>query len=351
MHYRKRRPAAGFNRQVASRTLAWLALAISLSAGVQAAAETVASETPTEAASRIPLWPDGLAPADVALADAQRIVERSRDPSLPDRAMTRISQPYLVVYRPASPNGAALLVTPGGGYARVVLDKEGSALVPAFVDHGGYTLFVLRYRLPGEGHPQAADVPLADAQRAMRLVRAHAAEFAIDPRRIGVMGFSAGGHVAASLATRFDESVYPAVDDSDALSARPDLQLLIYPVIGMDPSIAHPGSRTQLLGNHPDAAQESRYSPQRHVGRQTPPAFLLHAQDDEVVPVANTQAYLQALLQAQVPVEAHIFPVGGHGFGVRGIADSPLRAWPRLAMDWMQWQFQQNTKTDTGAAR
>lgn len=341
----------GNSRRGSSTSAAWLmfgllGFATHMHASAPRAAETAASESPAEAASRIPLWPNGLAPGDVALPNPQHIVERSSDPALPDRAMTRISEPYMVVYRPPRPNGAALLVTPGGGYARVVLDKEGSALVPAFVERGGYTLFVLRYRLPGEGHPHAADVPLADAQRAMRLIRARAVEFDVDPQRIGVMGFSAGGHVAASLATRFDERAYAPLDDADALSARPDLQLLIYPVIGMEPPIAHAGSRTQLLGAHPDPAQVRRYSPQQHVHRQTPAAFLLHAQDDDVVPVANTQVYLQALLDAQVPVQAHVFPVGGHGFGVRGIADSTLAAWPQLAMDWMQWQFQ-NTQTST----
>lgn len=158
---------------------------------------------------------------DTALPQPQRIVERSSEAAVPDRYIQSISAPYMVVYRPARPNGTALLVTPGGGYQRIVLDNEGTSLVPGFVDQAGITLFVLRYRLPGEGHPNGADVPLADAQRALRLIRANAARYGIDAQRVGVMGFSAGGHVAASLGTRYAAQVYPAVDRADTLSARP----------------------------------------------------------------------------------------------------------------------------------
>ncbi|MBS7456905.1 alpha/beta hydrolase [Coralloluteibacterium stylophorae] len=303
------------------------------------AQERPAHETAAERASRIELWPGGLAPGDVALADAPRIVERSADPALPDRAITRVGEPYLVVYRPQRPDGSALLVTPGGGYARVVLDKEGSALVPDFVEEAGVTLFVLRYRLPGEGHPDRRDVPLADAQRAMRLIRARAADYGVDPRRVGVMGFSAGGHVAASLATRFDAQVYPQVDAADAQSARPDLQILVYPVIDMGPEIAHPGSRDNLLDASPSPSIVHAYSAQNGVRADAPPAFLLHAQDDEVVPAANSLVYAQALLAEDVSTELHLFPRGGHGFGVRGTDGLTVAAWPRLAVAWMRWQY------------
>ncbi|WCE05798.1 alpha/beta hydrolase [Pseudoxanthomonas sp. JBR18] len=296
-------------------------------------------ETPAEQASRLMLWPGRLAPGDTALAGAEHIVERSADPAMPDRYIDRVSHPYLVVYRPARPDGSALLVVPGGGYQRVVLDKEGSALVPDLVTRGGVTLFVLRYRLPAEGHPDPREVPLADAQRAIRLIRAHAAEYGVDPHKVGVMGFSAGGHVAASLATRFDARVYPRVDAADALSARPDLQLLVYPVIDLGPLIAHPGSRQRLLGAHPDPASMRAYSAQNTVTAASPPAFLLHAQDDDVVPVANTLVYAQALLAHGVSTELHVFPQGGHGFGVRGTTGLTVAAWPRLALDWMRWQY------------
>ncbi|MCD0246289.1 alpha/beta hydrolase [Xanthomonas melonis] len=299
------------------------------------AAETASADTAAEQASRIALWPAGVAPGDTALTQPQRIVERSSDAAHPDRYIQAISQPYLVVYRPKRPNGTALLVTPGGGYQRIVLDNEGSMLAPSFVDTAGITLFVLRYRLPGEGHPDAADVPLADAQRALRLIRANAARYGIDAQRVGVMGFSAGGHVAASLGTRYAAQVYPAQDAADALSARPDFQLLIYPVIDMDSANAHPGSRERLLGRTPGQAQVRAYSPQLHVDARTPPAFLLHAQDDAVVPVRNSLLMYDALLHAGVASELHVFPQGGHGFGTGRIAGLTLAAWPQLAQAWM----------------
>ncbi|WP_434026851.1 alpha/beta hydrolase [[Pseudomonas] boreopolis] len=337
---RGRRPAGRLALALLFFAPAWPALA----------QPAVSADTAAEAASRIELWPGGLAPGDAPLAMPQRILERSADPALPDRYIEGVARPYLVVYRPARPNGTALLVAPGGGYQRIVLDKEGSALVPAFAEAGGITLFVLRYRLPGEGHPQGRDVPLADAQRAIRLIRARAAAFGIDPHRVGVMGFSAGGHVAASLGTRFDERSYPVQDAADRLSARPDFQLLVYPVIDMGQAsrcaaaageceasapIAHPGSRRHLLGDAPDAGTVRRYSLQNRVDARTPPTFLVHAQDDAVVPVENSLLFYDALRRAGVPAEMHLFPRGGHGFGTRGTAGLTTAAWPRLALAWI----------------
>lgn len=331
----------------------WMAGALLALAWPLAAQPRPSADTAAEAASRIALWPGGLAPGDTPPAAPQRILERSADPALPDRYIEGVAQPYLVVYRPARPNGTALLVLPGGGYQRIVLDKEGAVLVPAFAEAGGITLFVLRYRLPGEGHPHGRDVPLADAQRAIRLIRARAGAFGVDPRRVGVLGFSAGGHVAASLATRFEERAYPARDAADRLSARPDFQLLVYPVIDMgaasrcsDPPapaqrcgasepIAHPGSRRHLLGAAPDAATVARYSLQNRVDARTPPGFLVHAQDDTAVPVENSLVFYAALRRAGVPAEMHLFPRGGHGFGIRGTAGLAVAAWPRLALDWI----------------
>jgi acetyl esterase/lipase len=260
------------------------------------------------------------------------VIERSTDPALPDRYIDNVSAPYLVVYRPARPNGTGLLVIPGGGYVRVVLDKEGSALAPAFVEQAGVTLFVLRYRLPaGRDDRQAA---LADAQRALRLIRSEAKRWQLDPQRIGVIGFSAGGHVAARLSTGFDLPVYPHRDAIDAQSARPDFSLLIYPVIDMG-AHAHTGSRERLLGHHPDPALERQFSMQDQVTAATPPSFLVHAQDDKVVSVDNSLLYYQALVRAEVPSEMHLFPQGGHGFGVRGTVGLTAAAWPRLALDWI----------------
>lgn len=286
---------------------------------------------------RIALWSTGLAPVDKSLDRPPQIVERSSDPALPDRYITHVSEPYLIVYRPARPNGVGLLVTPGGGYKRVVLDKEGSAMVPAFVEQGGITLFVLRYRLPGEGRADR-EAALADAQRALRLIRSRAAQWQLDPQRIGVMGFSAGGHLAARLGTGFDKPVYPATGAVDQFSARPDFELLIYPVIDMAGPDTHGGSRDRLLGTSPDPQQLRQYSMQYQVRPDTPPTFLVHAQDDPAVPVGNALQFYQALLRAGVPTEMHLFPHGGHGFGIRGTHGLTTAAWPRLALDWIASQ-------------
>jgi len=305
-----------------------------LASGLAHAADRPAPDTEPAAGApdRIALWPHGQVPGETGHAGVPNVIERSTDPALPDRYIDNVSAPYLVVYRPPRPNGSALLVVPGGGYQRIVLDKEGTALVPAFVEQGGVTLFVLRYRLPaGRSDRQAA---LADAQRAMRVIRADAARWQIDPARVGVMGFSAGGHVAARLSTGFDAPAYPHRDATDALSARPDVALLIYPVIDMG-AHAHGGSRARLLGPHPDAALQQRFSMQEQVRADTPPTFLVHAQDDDVVPVDNSLMYYQALLRAGVTTELHLFPIGGHGFGVRIPAGLTVAQWPALALRWI----------------
>ena len=342
------RPRGRQAGQIGRRLMTMVALGLAGLAALPTAAATTEAMVAADAASArdrrqaplyLPVWPgEGLAPGDRPLAQPQQTIERSSDPSLRDRYVDRISQPTLVMYRPARPNGTALLVIPGGGYQRVVLDKEGTALLPEFVERGGLTLFVLRYRLPGEGHADGADAPFADAQRALRTIRANAAQWGVDPHRIGVMGFSAGGHVAASLGTRYGERVHAPIDDIDAADARPDFQLLIYPVIDMSGSAAHAGSRKQLLGPRPSRKQSRRYSPQYHVDARTPPTFLLHAQDDAVVPVANSLLFYDALRVAGVPSEMHLFPQGGHGFGVRGTTGLTVAAWPRLALDWIAAQ-------------
>ncbi len=288
-------------------------------------------------ADRIALWPQGMAPGDKPLSQAARIVERSTDPALPDRYIDHVSAPYLVAYRPTRPNGSAVLVIPGGGYQRVVLDKEGTALVPALVEQGGLTLFVLRYRLPGEGR-QDREAALADAQRAMRLIRHHASEWGLDPQRIGTMGFSAGGHLAARLGNGFDRNVYPHSDAIDAESARPDFQLLMYPVITLIGADTHAGSRERLLGSTPSEELLRQYSMQLQVRADTPPTFLLHAEDDDVVPVGNSLQFHASLRSAGVSSEMHLFPYGGHGFGTRGTVGLTTAAWPQLALSWIASQ-------------
>ncbi len=282
-----------------------------------------------------PVWPSGDAPGAKNSPVSYALLERSNDPALPDRAVTGVRAPQITVYLPQKPNGIALLVTPGGAYKRVVLDKEGSDLARPF-NTRGYTLFVMTYRMPEDGHAEGADAPLADAQRALRTLRSRAAEWHINPQKIGVMGFSAGGHVAASLETRYDETVYPAADTIDQQSARPDFVILGYPVISMDRAIAHPGSRNALIGETPTTQQVERYSPEQHVTAQTPPTFLLHAVDDPSVPVANSLVMFNALHSQHVLTELHLFSKGQHGFGVRGVKNLPAALWPQLAMNWIE---------------
>ncbi|ACX87965.1 pectin acetylesterase PaeX [Pectobacterium parmentieri] len=282
-----------------------------------------------------PIWPHGDAPGASSSTAQPQMVERSKDAALPDRAAMGIRSPEITVYQAEKPNGMALLITPGGSYQRVVLDKEGSDLAP-FFNQQGYTLFVMTYRMPGEGHKEGADAPLADAQRAIRTLRANAEKWHINPQRIGIMGFSAGGHVAASLGTRFSQSVYPAMDAIDSVSARPDFMVLMYPVISMQADIAHAGSRKQLIGEQPTEAQVTRYSPEKQVTAQTPPTFLVHAVDDPSVSVDNSLVMFNALRGEKIPVEMHLFEKGKHGFGLRGTKGLPAATWPQLLDNWLQ---------------
>ncbi|MBN9319441.1 MAG: alpha/beta hydrolase [Caulobacterales bacterium] len=255
-------------------------------------------------------------------------------PSLPvDRTIDQVGIPQMDVFRPAVPDGSALIIAPGGGYRRQALDLEGMDIARRF-SAVGVTCFVLRYRLPGEGWAQRSDAPLQDAQRAMRLVRFGAKSYGVDPQRIGFMGFSAGGHLAASIATRFSAPVYAPVDEADRVSARPDFSVPMYPVITMGPG-AHEGSRDLLLGPNATPALVDAYSIERHITSDTPPTFIALAADDTTVPpVQNGIAYYTALLAAKVPAELHVFEAGGHGFGLAKTIGRPTAAWPDLLLRW-----------------
>jgi len=283
-------------------------------------------------AETIDLWPAG-APGRPPQPLTETVNERSTDPLVPDRAVFGITRPRMAVFRPDRPNGAAVLIAPGGGYRWVVVDKEGYEMA-RWLTARGFTAFVLFYRLPGEGWASGPDTPLIDAQRAMRLIRHRAADYAIDPERVSAMGFSAGGHVCASLSTRFAVPVYAPVDAADRLSARPLCAAPIYPVISMDPAIAHAGSRRLLLGERPSPGQETAWSPDQTVPADAPPHFLLHAEDDASVPVDNTLRLRAALTARKVPVETHLFAAGGHGFGLRKAVGKPVEVWPEL---WRSW--------------
>ena len=303
--------------------------------GIAARAETMKADgtLSTDPTEVVRLWP-GTPPGGEGVNLTAKIVERSSElDAYHDRFVAQVGTPTLTVFRPERPDGSALLLAPGGGYTRIVIDKEGAEAARRF-NASGMTVFVLRYRLPGEGWKQASDVPLQDAQRAMRLIRAGAQHFAIDQNRLGVMGFSAGGHVAASLATRQNDSVYAAIDDADKLDARPNFAALMFPVITMGEG-AHAGSRANLLGPNPTPDAMAAYSCEKHVTRDTPPTFICLAADDDVVPPApNGIAMAEALRAAKVPSELHVFQEGGHGFGIRLARGKPASAWPDLLLHW-----------------
>ena len=290
----------------------------------------VAPPDPTET---IRLWP-GAAPGGARVTVTPVVTERSTDPAFHDRFARYTTEPILMVLRPARPNGASLLLIPGGGYRWAVVDKEGLDCARVFAA-AGITCFVLRYRLPGDGWTAGPDAPLQDAQRALRLVRARAAADGLDPARVAVLGASAGGHLAGMLTARTDQT-YAAVDEADAVSMRPDLSILLYPVATMAPPFAHAGSRREMLGETPSAEAVARYSLERMDWRGRPPVFLLHAMDDEAVPVENSLQLLTALKAAGVKAEAHLFEEGGHGFGIRLIEGKPAAIWPELVLRWAQ---------------
>jgi acetyl esterase/lipase len=285
-----------------------------------------------EPAHTLPLWPQGAAGALGALP-LEKITERSKDNQHKDRAIEGIAAPRLHIFPAAKPNGASVLLMPGGAYARIAFDREGYEMA-AWFNARGITAFVLFYRLPHEGWTNAANVPLADAQRAMRLIRAKAAAMQLDPEKIMAMGFSAGGHLCADLATRYDVPVYVAVDAADSLSARPILAAPIYPVIAMHAPYAHALSRTMLLGENPTQAQEAAHEPDKNVHKAMPPCFQVHAADDPAVPVENILLLNAALKQAGVPAELHIFESGGHGFALRNVVGKPAHIWAELFMNW-----------------
>lgn len=289
---------------------------------------------PSPSPETIMLWPS-LPPGGERIDLKPTTVEQSNAPSeYHDRLLSGIATPLVTVFRPHEPDGSAMLIAPGGGYSFEDFDGEG--VEPALrLNQAGVTAFVLVYRLPGEGWRNRADVPLQDAQRAMRIIRSRGPrDYGIDPARIGMLGFSAGGHLAASLATSFATSVYAPIDAVDAVDARPDFTALLYPVITMLPPFAHEASCEKLLGRDASTAFRAAYSPERMVTAQTPPCFLCAATDDTDVPVDNSLAMLAALRRASVPAEMHLFERGGHGFALRGAAGLPASAWPDLLLRW-----------------
>jgi acetyl esterase/lipase len=243
--------------------------------------------------------------------------------------------PEVHVFRPARPDGSALLSLPGGGYEFLSVQNEGMDVAERF-NAERTTVFVLTYRLPGEGWADRPLVAVQDAQRAMRLIRSRAADFRIDPDRLGVIGFSAGGHLAADLGVSYAEALYKPVDAADRLSARPAFLGLVYPVVTLTDDSLHYDATDMLYVARPPQAQSDARSPVLHITKDTPPSFLVHAEDDGTVPVWHSFRWAGALMGAGVPAELHVFSEGGHGFGLHLPPDSSGSRWPDLFALWMR---------------
>ena len=226
--------------------------------------------------------------------------------------ITKVSKPELYVFKPKNPTGAAVIICPGGGYTMLALDKEGLKVAKRFQEIG-ITAFVLKYRLPSDLIMKDKTIgPLQDALQAIYLVRKNAASFGVNPAKVGIMGFSAGGHLASSASTHYADM---KIDNEDNISLRPSFSILIYPVITFG-QYTHAGSVLRLLGEKPTDEQRKYFSSERQVTAETPPTFIVHANNDKAVPVQNSLRYNEALVKNGVPAELHIYQAGGHGFGL-----------------------------------
>ena len=246
--------------------------------------------------------------------------------------ISNVVQPSLTVYVPpaGTANGTSVVVCPGGGYSFLSMTNEGTEIAQR-LNGMGITVFILKYRLPNDAtQPDKSIAPLLDAQQALRLVRQQAPKYNLNPERIGLMGFSAGGHLAATAGTQFAR---PVGASPGPASVRPAFLMLIYPVISFSDSLAHGGSRANLLGPNPPAAQLVRFSADRQVTAQTPPTFLVHAQDDGTVKVQNSLAFYAACLHHHVPAEMHLFAKGGHGFGLHNATTTD--DWSERLREWL----------------
>ncbi len=263
------------------------------------------------------LWPDG-APGAKGDADGDK--------------------PSITIYLPPKDKatGASVVICPGGGYGHLAMDHEGHQIA-RWLNSFGVAGFILQYRHSRSGAGYQHPMPLLDAQRAIRTVRSGAKKWGIDPRRIGILGFSAGGHLTSTAGTHFDAGNLDAKDPIDRVSCRPDFVVLIYPVISLTEDWTHVGSRNNLLGNDADAKLIESLSNEKQITPQTPPTFLVHTWEDTVVPAENSIHFYLALRKAKVPAEMHIYLRGQHGFGL-GKEGMAAASWPGLCQEWMKAQ-------------
>jgi acetyl esterase/lipase len=257
----------------------------------------------------LPLWPNG-APNSNELKGTEQEPEKNR--------LSNVTSPTITVYPAKNGNGKAIIMCPGGGYARLAMDHEGHDMASWF-NAQGITYVVLKYRMPN-GH---SEVPISDAREAIILVRKHAAEWGVNVHKVGIMGASAGGHLASTLATHFN------------VETRPDFQILLYPVISMNKSYTHGGSRQNLIGKSPVKELENLYSNELQVTEKTPKAFIALSSDDSTVPPQNSVNYYLALLKNKVSATMHIYPIGGHGWGFRD-SFTYKRQWTDELEKWLR---------------
>ncbi|GJM30573.1 MAG: beta-xylanase [Cyclobacteriaceae bacterium] len=250
--------------------------------------------------------------------------------------ITQVQNPEIAVFLPAKQHATsqAVLICPGGGYGGLAYDWEGTDIAK-WLNSNGIAGIVLKYRLPSlVSQTEPSLVPLQDAKQAMRLIRQNAIKWNIDSQKVGVMGFSAGGHLASTLGTNTGQDDGNSSNE-DLVITKPNFLILIYPVISMFDDITHVGSRTNLLGENPSTAMIQRFSNELKVNKLTPPTFLVHSMDDKAVPVANSLRFYQALQKHQIPAEMHLYPHGGHGYSL-ALDDGHLRLWPLLLSNWLK---------------
>ncbi|KAA0991345.1 alpha/beta hydrolase [Dyadobacter aurulentus] len=276
----------------------------------------------------INLWPEGKVP-NFKTSDVQ---EKSETDASGILRISGVTVPTMTAYiaPKEKATGAAVMICPGGGYGILAASHEGSDFAKWFNDRG-ISAFVLKYRLPNaKAMEHQHEVPLMDAMQAMKLIREGAGKWNIDKNKIGVMGFSAGGHLAATLSTHHNMGPKASPD------AKPDFSILLYPVISFQPNISHGGSRDNLLGSEKSDELIKYYSNEMQVSDQTPPAFLVHAMDDTGVPVENSIQYYLALKNKKIPAEMHLYPKGGHGYGMRTEGKGSLANWPAAMEGWLK---------------
>lgn len=284
--------------------------------------------TSSSQVTTIPVWPNTIPGSIITTSYLEK--EIIKDNQL--QSTSQVTIPTLSIYFPKKElaNGTAVVIFPGGGYSHLAMYKEGQK-VAEWLNSLGITAFVLKYRLPNDLIMKDKTIgPLQDAQEAIRIIRKKAIEWNLDPTKIGVLGFSAGGHLASTLSTHYQDKIY----DGETISARPDFSILIYPVISMEDGITHNGSKVSLLGANPSKELIDNYSNEKQITSETPKTFLVHASDDKAVPVTNSINYYLNLLKNNVPAEMHLYENGGHGFGL-GTKGTHID-WPRACAKWLE---------------